>query len=124
MLRGTFQRGSGRQAAEELLTLKRPPTAIFAAINILGEATLFAIREKGLRVPEDISIGIFDDVPWASLTAPPEPAVSQPVYRLGYLSVERLIKRLQNGGDLEETPVEVILDPALIIRESCSQIPS
>ena len=122
VLMSTFQRSSGRQAAQDLLALKDPPTAIFAANNILGEACLFAIREKGLRIPEDISLGIFDDVPWASLTAPSVTAVSQPAYRLGKLSVKRLIQRLQNEGDLDETSGRGGLTPELIIRGSCKAI--
>jgi DNA-binding LacI/PurR family transcriptional regulator len=123
VLMGTFQRGSGRQAAQNLLAMENPPTAIFAANNVLGEACLIAIRENDLRIPQDISLGIFDDIPWASLTAPSITAVSQPAYHLGNLSVKRLIQRLGNKGNLDEAPVEEILTPKLIVRESCGAIP-
>jgi LacI family transcriptional regulator len=115
---GTFRRESGREAAGELLSMDKPPSAIFAANNVLGEATLLVIRERGLRIPEEISLGIFDDVPWASLTAPPITAVAQPAFQLGHLSAERLITRLEEE-DSAAPPTCVTLDPALIIRESC-----
>lgn len=114
----TFRRESGRQAAGELLSMDKPPTAIFAANNVLGEAALFVIREKGLRIPEEISLGIFDDVPWASLTAPPITAVAQPAFQLGHLSAERLISRLEEE-DSAAPPACVTLDPKLIVRQSC-----
>jgi LacI family transcriptional regulator len=116
---GTFRRESGRQAAEELLSMDEPLTAIFAANNVLGEATLFVIRERGLRIPEDVSLGIFDDVPWASLTAPPITAVAQPAFQLGHLSAEQLIARLEEE-DSAAPPACVTLEPELIVRESCS----
>jgi LacI family transcriptional regulator len=119
---GTFRRGSGRQAAEELLSMDEQPTAIFAANNVLGEATLFVIRERGLRIPEEISLGIFDDVPWASLTAPPITAVAQPAFQLGHLSAEQLITRLEEEGSAAP-PACVTLDPELIVRESCRAHP-
>ena len=115
---GTFRRESGRQAAEELLSMDDPPTAIFAANNVLGEATLRVIRKRGLSIPGDISLGIFDDVPWAALTAPSITAVAQPAFRLGYLGAEQLIARLEDEGT-PTPPARVVLEPELIIRKSC-----
>lgn len=117
---GTFHQDSGYQAAHRLLSLESPPTAIFAANNVLGESAMFAIREHDLRVPDDISLIMFDDVPWASLASPRITVVSQPTDSLGFISMEildRMLKR-EKGGDI--TPTKTILQPELIIRESCA----
>ncbi len=117
---GTFMRESGHQAAHRLLSMGEPPTAIFAANNVLAEATLFVLRERGLRIPGDISLILFDDVPWASLTTPRISAVAQPEHSLGFVGMERLIQRLQETDEAEYPPTKIMLQPELIIRESCA----
>ena len=114
----TFKGESGHKAARELLSLKNPPSAIFATNNVLGQAAMFVINDRGLQIPEDISFIIFDDVPWASLTNPSVTVVSQPTYQLGYEGMELLHERLdpEEGGQNE--PKKLVLDPQLIVRES------
>ena len=116
---GDFKRESGFQGAQRLLSLDDPPTAVFAANNVLGEAALFAIRERGLRIPEDISFIHFDDVPWASLTHPRMSVVAQPAYSLGFVGMERLVQRLREGQEAAHPPIRTVLQPELVIRESC-----
>lgn len=116
---GDFKRESGFVGAQRLLSLDDPPTAIFATNNVLGEVTMFAIRERGLKIPDDISLVLFDDVPWASLTSPKITVVAQPAYSLGYVSMERLVQRLQETDEVVRPPVRTILQPELVIRESC-----
>jgi len=115
-----FKREDGKQAIQNLLSRPDPPTAVFAANNILAEAAFFEIREKSLRVPEDISIVMFDDVPWASLINPPVTVVSQPMHTLGYMSVEMLNRRLIDMGPRPVKRVKVVLEPELVIRGSCA----
>jgi len=117
---GTFMRESGSQAAQRLLSLDQPPTAIFAANNVLGEAAMFVIRERGLKIPDDISIILFDDVPWASLTTPRVSVVAQPTYSIGRVGMERLAQRLHGTDETERMPMKMVLQPKLIIRESCA----
>ena len=116
---GDFKRDSGFQRAQRLLNLDDPPTAIFAANNVLGEGALFAIRERGLSIPDEISLILFDDVPWTSLTNPAVSVVAQPAHSLGFLGLERLAQRLQEGEENVRPPVRTILQPELVIRESC-----
>lgn len=116
---GTFRRESGSEAVRHLLALEQPPTAIFATNNVLGEAAMFAIREHGLRIPEAMSLLMFDDVPWASLSSPSLTVVTQPTYDLGFTSMERLFQRLQATPLAARGPLKAILQPALIIRASC-----
>lgn len=114
----SFKRESGFEALDALLGLDAPPTAIFAANNVLGEAALFGIRQRGLVIPDDISLLLFDDVPWASLTSPRLTLVSQPARTLGTVALERLVQCLQST---DKTPMQrVVLEPELVIRESCA----
>ncbi len=116
----SFKKEDGVTAIHNLLSLPEPPTALFAANNILAEAAFFGIRDVGLQVPDQISIIMFDDVPWASLVNPPITVVSQPVYKIGYMSVELLNHRLINK---EARPLRrsiVVLEPELVLRGSCA----
>ena len=119
----TFKGESGITAAKKLLSLKNSPTAIFATNNVLGEATLFVIRELGLKVRDDISLVIFDDVPWTSLTNPRITVVSQPTHSLGYLGLEMLDRQLKRvNEEKKNVHQKTILMPELIIRESCAKL--
>jgi LacI family transcriptional regulator len=117
---GTFKKEGGFEAAQRLLDLEKRPTAIFAANNVLGEAAMFAIRERGLGIPHDISLIIFDDVPWASLTSPTVTAVAQPTHSLGFLSMELLVQRLEKANKAQRAPLRTVLQPGFIVRESCA----
>lgn len=114
----TFKGESGHEAARELLSQGNPPSAIFATNNVLGQAAMFVVNELKLNIPEDLSLIIFDDVPWASLTTPSVSVVSQPTYKLGYKSMEILHGRLDSVEDSQASPTKLILDPELILRDS------
>ncbi len=117
-----FKRESGIQAMEQLLALRRPPTAIFASNNLLGESAMFALRRRGMRIPEDISLIMFDDVPWASLTMPPLTVVAQPTAQLGTYAVEQLMQRLKHPNIPISEGRIVMLEPHLIVRGSCAPL--
>jgi LacI family transcriptional regulator len=120
---GTFKRESGFHAAQRLLDMSPRPTAIFAANNVLGEATMFAIRERGLIIPDDVSLVLFDDVPWASLTSPALTAVAQPTHSLGFLSMELLVQRLEKANKAGRAPLKTVLQPEFVVRKSCAPCP-
>jgi LacI family transcriptional regulator len=120
----SFKSESGSAAAQRLLSLADPPTAIFAANNQLGEATYKEIRASGLTIPNDISLVVFDDVTWASLVTPPLTVVSQPTHKMGYLAMELLhhkLETVEEGG--ADIPRKSTLCPELIIRASCGKPP-
>ena len=75
-----------------------------------------ALRQAGKRVPEDVAIVGFDDMPQAETTNPPLTTVRQPIQRAGALAVEMLIDILENGA---EPPRRIILPTELVIRASC-----
>jgi len=95
-------------------------TAIFAADNDMTLGVMTAIRNSGLRAPEDISILAFDDLDWATVVQPALSVVAQPVYELGTIAAQRLLARI--GGD-ESEPRAVLLNTRLIERESTAPPP-
>jgi LacI family transcriptional regulator len=109
----SFMRESGYLAVQALLALPQRPTAIFAANNVLGEAAVFALRERGLKIPADISLLMFDDVPWAAMIQPGITVISQPTYNMGCMSLKLLDQRLQEHSEVTErrTPVKVVMEP-------------
>ena len=113
---GDCRQDSGYRRACELLEMDDPPTAIFAANNLMTLGALNAIHEKGLNIPQDVAIVGFDDMPWAPSLAPPLTAVAQPTYELGRTAADLLLQRI---ADKDREIVEMTLEPTLIIRDSC-----
>ncbi len=91
VLRTRFTRDTAYASAQRLLDVAEAPTALVAANNVLGEAALTAIHDRGLRVPDDISLVMFDDVPWAKLVAPPITVVAQPAFEMGQLATRMVL---------------------------------
>jgi DNA-binding LacI/PurR family transcriptional regulator len=113
---GDFKQRGGYEQTRLLLEQPNPPTALFVANNLMTLGALAFIHERGLRIPEDIAVVGFDDMPWAACLAPPLTAVAQPTYALGRHAANRLLQRVSNP----DRPVRTIrLKPQLIIRESC-----
>jgi DNA-binding LacI/PurR family transcriptional regulator len=111
----------GYACAQELLRLQPPPTALFASNNMLTLGALHAIQERGLRIPDDISIVCFSDMPWFALLQPPLTAISQPDYELGQRAAELLLERLEQP-DKPMTRLQLKL--SLIVRASVRRITS
>lgn len=114
---GDFRQQAGFSLASELLTLSEPPSAIFVANNFMLVGALLAIREKGVRVPEDISLAGFDEIPSAELIEPQLTTVIQPTYDMGKAAARLLLRRIQ--GNVKPKTQTIILSPKLVIRDSC-----
>ncbi|MFV9568200.1 LacI family DNA-binding transcriptional regulator [Thermoanaerobacter mathranii] len=112
---GDYSFKSGVRAAKQLLAMEERPTAIFAISDIMAIGAIRAIKEEGLKVPEDIAVVGFDDISFASMYDPMLTTISQPKYDLGCVAMELLIKHI--SGKLEE-PQRIFLEHELIIRES------
>jgi LacI family transcriptional regulator, galactose operon repressor len=93
------------------------PTAIFAANNVLAEAAWRTLRRLRLRIPADVSLVAFDDVPWMEMVRPGITAVAQPTLELGRTAARLLIRRLDDSNG-EGEPVVECLQPALVVRGS------
>ena len=113
---GDFFQPDGFAGASKLLSLPRPPTAIFASNDVSAFGVMEAVRHYGLRIPEDISVVGFDNIPQASHVYPPLTTVQQPLEEMGRVATQILLKRIENP----DLPGErIVLPTQLIIRESC-----
>ncbi len=116
---GDFLLQKGYQAAQTLLSLPEPPTAIFASSDEMAIGTLEAARDRGLRVPEELSIVGFDDIPQASLTYPKLTTVRQPLADIGRLAV-RIVLNYIETPDCPRQQIEI--ETQLILRDSCQPL--
>jgi LacI family transcriptional regulator len=110
-----FQVGPAVQAAATLLDLPEPPTAIFAFNDSIAFGALRAARDRGLRVPEDLSVVGFDDIEAATLVTPALTTVRQPLGEMGRTAVNVLVRLLERRAS--ETP-HIELATRLVVRES------
>jgi len=113
---GDFHKKSGEEGMRYLLNLPSPPSAVFFANDNMALAAIKIIKEKGLKIPEDISIVGFDDIEAASQIDPSLTTVRQPLYKMGEESAKLVFNLLNNKKD---KPQKIILDTELVIRESC-----
>lgn len=119
VVQGDFSHASGYQAAKQLLTLSKAPTAIFASNDVEAIGAIEAIRESGLRIPEDISIVGFDDIPIASIMFPKLTTVQQPLEQMGSISARLLLEQVENP---QNPPRRITLSTQLIKRESTGPV--
>ncbi len=110
---GDFMQPRGFAAANELLDLPDRPTAIFASNDVSAFGVLDAVRAHGLRVPEDISVVGFDDVPQAAHVNPPLTTVRQPLEQMGRAAAHMLLEIIR---DPEYQPQRIELATELIVR--------
>ena len=118
---GGYRRETADEPAHELLSLPDRPTAVFAANDLMAIATIDAARDFSLRIPEDLSIVGFDDVPEAVASTPPLTTVAQPIRQMGMEAV-RMLLALTSGDD----PVadHLRLPTRLIERATTAPAPS
>lgn len=117
--RGSYDWFSGYKCTTELLRGVDPPTAIFAANDLMALGAMKAARERQLVIPHQLSLVGFDDVDMASLCTPQLTTVRQPKYELGTMGAEALVEQmLAIEKKAAHQPETVVLDTDLIIRES------
>jgi LacI family transcriptional regulator len=111
-----FDLASGAEGARLLLAQKEPPTAIFAIADMLALGAMQAIKQAGLRIPSDIALVGFNDIPTAALVEPALTTVAAPTVQLGREAM-KMLQILITG----ERPAhrQLTLSPSLTIRESC-----
>jgi DNA-binding LacI/PurR family transcriptional regulator len=115
---GMFDRGieSGIECASRLLNLNDPPTAIFAFSDEIAMGVMQAVREKGLRIPEDMAVIGYDNIGYSAHLNPPLTTISQNPFAIGEQSCQMLIDIL-NEKKIEKNHIHVPVE--LIVRESC-----
>jgi LacI family transcriptional regulator len=119
IVKGDFTQRAGYEAAKELLQLRQPPTAIFSPNDLAAFGVMEAIREAGLRIPEDMSVIGFDDLPQASLTYPKLTTVRQPLQEMGRIAVKLLLEQIEQPNRATQ---HVTLETQLVKRDSCKSI--
>lgn len=120
-LTGDFTESAGYEQARELLLLAPGPTAVFAANDYMAIGLLSALREAGLRVPQDLAVVGFDDVALAQYMDPPLTTVRVDAYELGQRAVRQWLASAR--GTAGSAPREV-LPTGLVVRQSCGAIGS
>lgn len=116
-LPGDFREESGFRAARALLGLDPRPTAVFAANDSMAVGALSALREAGVRVPEDVAVAGFDDIPMARYLDPPLASVRVDISALGERATLRLFEAMEEGA--EHRPRHEQLPTSLVLRRSC-----
>lgn len=114
VVEGDFTEAGGYYAMQKLLSSK--PDAVFAASDVMAIGAIRAIKEAKNKIPEDIAVVGFDDLPIANYSTVQLTTIRQPVVQFGILAVETLIDQIENGTN---QPRHIIMDTELIIRESC-----
>ncbi len=105
---------------QAVLASPRPPTAVFMGNDLMAIGALCAAHERGLRVPEAMSIVGFDDIALAAFTSPPLTTVAQPKRQIGVAAVDMLLERIDGA---RREPCQLLLQPELRLRASTAALP-
>ena len=116
---GAFDYSSGYAAGATLMRLDEPPTAVFAASDQMAMGVYEAVRKAGRRVPDDVSVIGFDDLPEAQWASPPLTTVRQPLTQMGRMAAQVALRMV--GGEAVESP-RVELATELVLRESAISV--
>lgn len=114
---GDFSEESGYRAGQALLAKDRRPDAIFASNDMMAIGCLFALKEAGLKVPDDIALAGFDDIPIARFVSPPLTTVRVSIAQLGTLAMQRLAGVIEQPE--HDHVAQQMLPTELILRDSC-----
>ena len=114
IIEGDFTEAGGYLAMQQMLSAK--PDAIFAASDIMAIGAMRAVRDAGLRIPEDVAFVGFDDLPIATLSDVQLTTIRQPVVSFGEKAVDLLLDLIENGTT---PPRHIMMDTELVIRDSC-----
>jgi LacI family transcriptional regulator len=118
---GDWESDSGYAAAGRLLEHTEPPTAIFAANDLMALGAIYRLQDAGLSVPGDVAVVGYDDRDFAKIVKPRITTVSLPVYEMGQIAAEKLLAQINGGiSNFDETLVK----GTLYVRETCGADPA
>lgn len=117
---GSFLQHFGVESIHRLLELPDRPTAVLAAGNQIGVGVLMALRERGVSVPEDLSLICIDDVDIFRHGNPPVTVISRPFERIGELAANRLLERIRHADQVEHQ--QIFVPTTLVVRDSCGPV--
>jgi len=118
---GDFTEPGGYQGAQAVLEMRPRPTALFVANDVMAVGVLGALREAGVRVPQDIAVAGFDDIAIARHLTPPLTTVHVDAYQLGERALQRLLRR--DAGEPAPGKSHEVLPTWLVVRASCGSTP-
>lgn len=116
VVEGTFRYESGRDAMRWLLSRPQPPDAVFAANDMMALGAMSVVRDAGLRIPDDIALVGFDNVPMTALTSPALTTLAMPMAELGHVAATLLDDQLRHDG--AHTAVRRVFSARLVVRAS------
>jgi LacI family transcriptional regulator len=114
-----FTENETYKAVEQLLSLKKRPTAIITPNNLATMGAYKALTDHKIRIPKEISLIGFDDFSLAAHLNPPVTVITRPTTVIGKIAAEMLLERIESDGEI--TPRKIILPTELIIRKSCTK---
>ena len=117
----SFTQDEAYALTHDLMQLPEPPTALFAFTGNMGMGAYRALRERGLRIPEDVSLLTFDNYPWTNLVDPPIDVIEQPMKEMGLAAVDLLFRGIQHKGEAGQEVMRRRFPGRLIRR--CSSAP-
>ncbi len=115
---GQYSQESGAQLTRKIFSRPETPTAIFAGNNFIAIGALTVLREMKIRVPEDVAVVSFDDIPETLAYFPFLTVVVQPPYEMGQKATELLIARIRDEGEIPLEVQNIVFPVEMIIRES------
>ena len=121
VVEGLYTEQSGLESARALLALPVPPTAVFAASDNIALGVVRAAREKGVRIPDQLSVVGFDDLPQGPALDPPLTTVHQPLARIGEEAARLLLRRVRQEP---VPPTPTLFAPTLVARASTAPPPT
>jgi LacI family transcriptional regulator len=113
---GAYDPAGAQRLARHTLSMKQPPTAVFASNTLVLHAVMETAHDLGLKLPDDLALSGFEDFRWAGLVTPGLTVVRQPGEEMGRRAAQLLFERL---GGKKGPPQQVVLDTELVTRESC-----
>jgi LacI family transcriptional regulator len=114
VVEGNYTEEGGYLGMQRLI--KYRPDAVFAASDVMAYGAMRALREANLRIPEDVAVVGYDDIPNSAKSTPSLTTIRQPILQMGSKAVDMLIDIISNGT---KTTHKVTLDTELVVRDSC-----
>ena len=115
---GNYSQESGAQITRKVFSRKEQPTAIFGGNNLISIGSMAALRELGYKVPDDVAVVSFDDIPENLTYNPFMTVIAQPPYEIGKKATQILVSRILNKEDTPSGFQEIVFPVELVVRES------
>ena len=118
VIAGTGRAGGGERALPQIIALDDPPTAVFCYNDMTAIGVLQAARKAGLKVPQDLAVVGFDDIPLAPFVYPPLTTVAQCKQQMGQQAVEMVLALIEGNSAASDEVTNIVVQGKLIVRES------